>query len=68
MESTDSSIVLRYPPPSYRSDRPVLFFSSQDDGLDTVDANRRLGFKDDQRSYECVDFILRDMGVKVSVR
>lgn len=38
---------------------------SQDDGLDTVDANRRLGFKDDERSYECVDFILRDMGIEV---
>lgn len=30
-----------------------------------MDANRRLGFKDDQRSYECVAFILQDMGIKV---
>lgn len=49
------------PPPSN------LLMLWQDGGLDTVDANRRLGFKDDHRSYECVDYILRDMGVKVSV-
>ncbi|CAM9171159.1 unnamed protein product [Choristocarpus tenellus] len=45
----------------------VAAYALQDGGLDTVDANRRLGFKDDQRSYECVDFILRDMDIK-SVR
>ena len=33
--------------------------------MDTVDANRRLGFKDDERTYECVEPILRDMGLKV---
>lgn len=32
-----------------------------------MDANRRLGFKDDQRTYDCVEFILRDMGIKVSL-
>lgn len=44
----------------------VSAFSQQDGGLDTVEANRQLGFKDDERTYECVDFILRDMGIKVS--
>lgn len=42
--------------------------TQQDGGLDTVEANRQLGFKDDERTYECVDFILRDMGIKVSPR
>lgn len=37
----------------------------QDGGADTVDANRRLGFKDDERTYECVKYILQDMGIKV---
>lgn len=42
----------------------VAAYALQDGGLDTVDANRQLGFEDDQRTYDCVDFILRDMGIK----
>eukprot|EP00611_Tribonema_gayanum_P019364 TRINITY_DN333_c0_g1_i1.p1 TRINITY_DN333_c0_g1~~TRINITY_DN333_c0_g1_i1.p1 ORF type:complete len:266 (+),score=76.74 TRINITY_DN333_c0_g1_i1:71-868(+) len=42
----------------------VAAYALQDGGLDTVDANRALGFGDDERSYECVPFILEDMGVR----
>mmetsp|Transcript_15779 Transcript_15779/g.23483 ORF Transcript_15779/g.23483 Transcript_15779/m.23483 type:complete len:266 (+) Transcript_15779:184-981(+) len=42
----------------------VAAYSLQDDGYDTVDANRKLGFEDDERSYECVPAILKDMGIK----
>lgn len=30
-----------------------------------MDANRHLGFDDDLRSYEAVEYILSDMGIKV---
>lgn len=43
----------------------VAAYALQDGGLDTVDANRHLGFDDDLRSYEAVEFILNDMGIKV---
>lgn len=36
----------------------------QESGLDTVDANRALGFPDDCREYTSVHNILREMGVK----
>src|SRR5437660_11848378 len=39
----------------------------QDHGLDTVDANRVLGFPADLRSYKCAACMLRVLGVK-SVR
>ena len=39
----------------------------QDGGLDTVEANRELGFPDELRSYACVPDILGDLGVS-SVR
>lgn len=39
-------------------------YSMQEKGLDTVDANRVLGFKDDYRSYEPVQAILKDLGIK----
>ncbi|CAM9760213.1 unnamed protein product [Ectocarpus fasciculatus] len=42
----------------------VAAYALQDGGLDTVEANRRLGFGDDERSYECVEFILGDMEIK----
>eukprot|EP00287_Rhodomonas_sp_CCMP768_P021449 CAMPEP_0202824186 /NCGR_PEP_ID=MMETSP1389-20130828/12185_1 /ASSEMBLY_ACC=CAM_ASM_000865 /TAXON_ID=302021 /ORGANISM="Rhodomonas sp., Strain CCMP768" /LENGTH=156 /DNA_ID=CAMNT_0049497251 /DNA_START=60 /DNA_END=526 /DNA_ORIENTATION=- len=42
----------------------IAAYELQDSGLDTVDANRHLGFEDDERSYECVPWILRDLGVR----
>ena len=47
------------------SNRPAC--GLQEGGLDTVDANRALGFPDDCREYTSVHNILRDLGVK-SVR
>lgn len=37
----------------------VNAYSLQDKGLDTVEANHQLGFNDDERSYEIVEFILK---------
>ncbi|CAM9155298.1 unnamed protein product [Choristocarpus tenellus] len=45
----------------------IAAYALQDNGLDTVDANRHLGFEDDLRSYEAVKHILADMRIK-SVR
>lgn len=36
----------------------------QESGLDTVDANRALGFPDDCREYTSVHNILKDLNVK----
>ena len=44
--------------------RCAAAYALQDRGMDTVDANRHLGFEDDTRSYESVPFILRDIGVE----
>ena len=41
----------------------IAAYQLQDNGLDTVDANRHLGFEDDERSYDCVPAILEDMGI-----
>jgi len=42
-------------------------YALQDRGLDTVDANRRLGFRDDERDYGHVAAMLRALGI-VEVR
>lgn len=39
-------------------------YALQDKGLDTIQANHQLGFRDDERSYEIVDFILEHFGIK----
>jgi len=35
----------------------------QDNGFDTIEANRELGFKDDERDYSSIAFILEDLKV-----
>lgn len=42
----------------------VNAYALQDIGLDTIEANHQLGFKADERTYEIVDFILKDFGIK----
>jgi 3,4-dihydroxy 2-butanone 4-phosphate synthase/GTP cyclohydrolase II len=42
----------------------IKAYTLQDQGLDTVDANRALGFGDDLRTYEYAVEILKDLGVK----
>jgi GTP cyclohydrolase II len=42
----------------------VNAYALQDKGLDTVEANHQLGFSADERSYEMVEFILNDFGIK----
>lgn len=41
----------------------VAAYALQDVGLDTVDANRHLGFKDDAREYDVIPSILEDMKI-----
>jgi GTP cyclohydrolase II len=45
----------------------IRAYALQQRGLDTVDANRQLGFGDDLRRYDAARFILNDYGVR-SVR
>ncbi len=42
----------------------VAAYALQEAGMDTVEANRHLGFEDDERTYECVPAILQDMGIQ----
>lgn len=42
----------------------IAAYALQEQGLDTVDANRALGLPDDCREYSSVRNILRDLGVK----
>jgi len=42
----------------------VAAYALQDAGMDTVDANLHLGFKDEMREYKAVPDILSDLGVK----
>ena len=42
----------------------VRAYSLQDRGLDTVEANRRLGFADDERDYGHAAAMLKELGVK----
>ena len=39
-------------------------YALQDKGLDTIEANHQLGFRADERSYEIVEYILHDFGIK----
>lgn len=41
----------------------ILAYALQEHGVDTVDANTKLGFKSDARQYACVPHILKDCGV-----
>lgn len=39
-------------------------YNLQDQGYNTIDANLKLGFKDDERDYSAVGFILKDLNLK----
>lgn len=39
-------------------------YKLQDQGFNTVEANLKLGFKEDERDYKAVEYILKDLGLK----
>ena len=39
-------------------------YSLQDEGFDTVEANHRLGFEDDERDFRIAALILKEMGIR----
>lgn len=39
-------------------------YNLQDKGFNTIDANLELGFKEDERDYDAVGFILKDLNVE----
>lgn len=42
----------------------IAAYAVQEEGLDTVDANRRLGLPDDSREYTAVENMLRELDVR----
>ena len=42
----------------------VNAYKLQDEGFNTIDANLKLGFKEDERDYGAVEFILKDLNIK----
>ena len=42
----------------------IKAYSLQDKGLDTVEANHQLGFKDDERTYENIAGMIKYLGIK----
>src|SRR5574344_252069 len=42
----------------------VNAYSLQDSGKDTIEANLALGFKEDEREYSIVEYILKDLDIK----
>jgi GTP cyclohydrolase II len=45
----------------------IRAYSLQEKGLDTIDANLALGFRDDERDYEAAAMMLKELGIR-SVR
>ncbi|MCI0500824.1 MAG: GTP cyclohydrolase II [Epsilonproteobacteria bacterium] len=42
----------------------VNAYHLQDKGYNTIEANLKLGFKEDERDYSAIEFILKDLGIK----